>query len=124
MKSKIVLLIILITAVIFILGCGNNNEFNKDVTSIAETMCKITGVMNKLRVADPADSVLIAGLQKEEKQYESEMTTLNHEFREKYKSKLSDKKFREVYSREFRKAILKCPHLSEVDRERFKKETE
>ena len=124
MKIYSALSILLITFIIVISGCGNNNELKKDVASIADAMCKITGVMQKLRTADPADSVTIAALQLEEKQCQAEMQKRNLEFREKYKAQLSDKKFKEQYSREFRKAILNCPHLSKEDRERYEKEIE
>jgi hypothetical protein len=122
MKINSVLSILLITVIIVIWGCGENKELKKDVANVADAMCKITGVMHKLRVADPADSVAFAELQMEEKQCEIEMNILNQEFQQKYKSKLSDKKFQKEYSREIRKAILNCPHLSKEDRERYEKE--
>jgi hypothetical protein len=125
MKIRPVLSIILITVIIFISGCGDNNkELKKDVAGIAESMCRITGVMHKLRAADPADSVAFKELQKEAHQCQIEMTILNQEFQQKYKSKLSDEKFKKEYSREIRKAILNCPHLSKEDRERYQKEIE
>ena len=122
MKLRPVLSILVITVIIVISGCGNK-ELKKDVGNFAEAVCKYTGVMNKLRAAvAAADSVAIAGLQMEEKQCQTEMNILNQKFQEKYKSKLSDTTFRKEYSREIRKAILKCPHLSKEDRERFEKE--
>jgi hypothetical protein len=124
MKINFVFTILLITVIIIISGCGKKKELEKDVAGIAESMCKITGVMNKLMAADPADSAKISKLQMEEKQYQEEMQKRNLEFREKYKSQLSDKKFRDLYSREFRKAILNCPYLSKEDRERYEKEIE
>lgn len=122
MKIKPVLSILLIAVIIVISGCGNNKELKKDVTNIADAMCKITGVMHKIRAADPADSVLMADLKMEEKKWEIEMTILNQEFQQKYKSKLSDKKFQKEYAREIRKAIINCPNLSKEDRERYEKE--
>ena len=116
--------ILLIIVIIFITGCGKNKELEKDVEGIAESMCKITGVMNKLIAADPADTATISRLQTEEKQCQEEMQKRNLEFREKYKSQLSDKKFKDQYSKEFRKAILNCPNLSKEDRERYAKEVE
>lgn len=124
MKIKHILSILLIAVISIISGCGENKELKKDVANIADAMCKITGVMHKLRAADPADSVAFAELQMEEKQCEIGMTILNQEFQQKYKSKLSDKKFKKEYSREIRKAILNCPHLSKEDRERYEKEIE
>jgi hypothetical protein len=125
MKIKSVLSVSLIAAIIIVSGCkGSNKELEKDVTNIADAMCKITGVMNKLRAVNPADTVAQADLRMEEKKYEIEMTILNHEFQEKYKSQLSDKKFMKEYSIEFRKAILNCQYLSKEDRERYEKEIE
>ena len=124
MKINLLLSIILVIFIIFLSGCRNDNELKKDVADIADGMCKITGVMQELSVADPDDSVAIAKLQMDEKQCQTEMTTLTREFQEKYKSKLSDKKFKKEYSKEFRKAILNCPHLSKEDREKFEKEVE
>ena len=124
MKYSILLSLILFVFIFFLSGCGNDNELQKDIAGIADGMCKITGVMQKLSVADPADSVAIAKLQMEEKQCQTEMTALTREFQEKYKSKLTDKEFKKEYSKEFRKAILNCPHLSQEDREKFEKEVE
>jgi hypothetical protein len=124
MKIRPVLSIFLITVIIVISGCGNNKELKKDVAGIAASMCKITGVMHKLRAADPADSVAFKELQMEAKQCQIEMTILNQEFQQKYKSKITDEKFKKEYSREFRKAILNCSYLSKEDRERYEKEIE
>ena len=124
MKFNLIFSNILFIFFIFLSGCGNDNELKKDVAGIADGMCKITGVMKKLSVADPADSVAIVKLQMEEKQCQTEMTALTREFQEKYKSKLTDKEFKKEYSKEFRKAILNCPHLSQEDREKFEKEVE
>ena len=122
MKINLGFLILLITFLTVISGCGHNKELKKDVATIADGMCKITGVMNKLRAADPGDSSAIVSLQLEEKQCQEEMAILNQKFQEKYRSRLSDTTFRKEYSREIRRAILKCPHLSKEDRERFEKE--
>jgi hypothetical protein len=122
MKINSFLSILLIIVIMVFAGCGNDSELKKDVANIANGMCKITGVMQKLSTADPADSVAISELQTEEKRCQTEMTTLTREFQEKYKSSLSDKKFKKRYSREFRKAILNCPYLSKEDREKFEKE--
>jgi hypothetical protein len=124
MKINRVLSVFLILTLIVISGCGENKELKKDVTDIADAMCKITGVMNKIRAADPADTLALAEFRMEEKKLEIEMTILNHEFQEKYKSKLSDKSFQKEYAREIRKAILNCPNLSKEDRERYEKEIE
>ena len=123
MKINPGLPILLVTFLIVISGCGYNKELKKDVTAFAEAVCKYNGVMNKLKVAvESEDSAAIAKLQLEENQCQTEMNLLNRNFQEKYKSKLSDTTFRKEYSREIRKAILKCPNLSKEDRERFEKE--
>jgi len=122
MKIRPFLSILLITVIFVISGCGENKELKKDVGNIADAMCRITGAMNKERAADPADSVAFRALQMEVKQCQIEMTILNHEFQEKYKSKISDKKFMKEYSREIRKAILNCQYLSKEDRDRYEKE--
>ena len=123
MKINPGLPILLVTFLIVISGCGYNKELKKDVTAFAEAVCKYNGVMNKLKVAvESEDSAAITKLQLEENQCQTEMNLLNRNFQEKYKSKLSDTTFRKEYSREIRKAILKCPNLSKEDRERFEKE--
>jgi len=115
----------LVTLLFVISGCGHNQELKKDVTAFADAVCKYNGVMNKLKAAVEAeDSVAIAKLQLEENQCQTEMNLLNQNFQEKYKSRLSDTTFRKEYSKEIRKAILKCPNLSKEDRERFEKETD
>ena len=125
MKINPGLPILLVTFLIVISGCGYNKELKKDVTAFAEAVCKYNGVMNKLKAAvESEDSVAIAKLQLEENQCQTELNLLNSNFREKYKSKLNDTTFRKEYSREIRKAILKCPNLSKEDRERFEKESD
>jgi hypothetical protein len=122
MKINAGLYILLVTVILVISGCGENKELKKDVTNIADAMCRITGAMHKVRAADPSDSVEFAKLQSEVKQCQIEMTILNQEFQQKYKSKLGDKKFQKEYSREIRKAIINCQYLSKEDRERYEKE--
>jgi hypothetical protein len=124
MKINPFFFIILITVIIVISGCGENKELKKDVANIADAMCKITGAFHKLSEASPADSVAFEELQMEAKQCQIEMTILNNEFQQKYKSNLTNNKFKKEYSREFRKAILNCPHLSKEDREKYEKEIE
>ena len=109
---------------IYLSGCSRGSGLQKDVAEVADAMCKITGVMNKLKEADPNDSAAVARLQEEELRLESEMTKINEAFREKYKERLADDEFRKEYSREIRKAILECPYLSKEDRERFEKEVD
>ena len=120
MIKRSLLFILPVSVIITLYGCSS--AFKKDVDKVADAMCKITGVMNKLRSADLADTATLSKLQAEELRLEEEMARINQTFREKYKSKLDDKDFRKEYSREIRKAILDCPYLSKEDRARFEKE--
>jgi len=114
---------LLITASVFTLvGCSGNKELKKDAKGIADIMCKNIDVMNKLRAADPADSVQLMKLQQDAKQVQIEMTIVYQEFKEKNKNKLEDEKFNKNFARELRKSMLECPHLSAKDREAFEKE--
>jgi hypothetical protein len=122
-KKTFVSLLIPVVIIIFA-GCNKSTGFQKDVEEVADGMCRITDVMNRLRKADPSDSVTVAKLQEEEQRLEADMIRINEAFREKYKDKLTDESFRKDYSRLMRKSILKCPHLSKEDRERFEKEPE
>jgi hypothetical protein len=125
MKINSILSLLLVALVVAFSGCSQKNkELKQDVANMADAMCKITGVMNKIRAADPNDSVAQTELRMEEKQYEIEMTVLNHEFQAKYKDKLQDKDFMKEYSSEFKKAILNCKNLSKEDRDRYSKEVE
>jgi predicted small secreted protein len=123
MKKILVLLFVPLVVHVFT-GCNKSAGFQKDVEQVADGMCRIMEVMNKLQKADPNDSAGIAKLQKEKQRLETEMIRINEAFRENYKEKFSDASFLKEYSREMRKAILQCPHLSNEDRKRFEKEPE
>ncbi|MEI6455217.1 MAG: hypothetical protein WCO93_02920 [bacterium] len=117
-------LLILMTAVIFIFaGCGGvNKEIKQDARNIADAMCKNIEAMNKLKVANPADSVLVDELQMKAKQVQIEMTILYQEFKAKYKEQAKEEKFNKEFAKELRKAMLDCKALSEKEREQFEKE--
>ena len=120
MIKRCLLFILPVSVIITLSGC--RSAFKEDVDKVAAAMCKITGVMNKLRSADLADTATLSKLQAEEQRLEEEMARINEAFRQKYKTKLTDENFRKEYSREIRKAILDCPYLSKEDRARFEKE--
>jgi hypothetical protein len=124
MKINPFLSIILIFVIMVISGCGENKELNTDIATIADANCRFMNVMQKLMTSDTSDSSTIAALQLEEKQCQEEIQKKNLEFREKYKSHLSDKEFKKKYNIKFRKAILNCPYLSKEDREMYEKETD
>ncbi len=114
---------LLTIVMVFVLaGCGGNKELKKDAQDIADVMCKNIDIMNRVRTANPADSVQVAKLQQEAKQVQIEMTIVYQEFKAKNKNKLTDDKFNKDFARELRKAMLECPHLSKEDREVFEKE--
>jgi len=112
--------------IIFILtGCGEASaELKKDTKNIADVMCKNIEAMNKLRAANQNDSLQLAKLQMEAKQVQIEMTILYQEFKDKYKKKITDEKFKKSFAKELRQAMIDCPYLSAKDREQFEKETE
>jgi len=121
MKIRNTFFFLIIPGIIFLSGCGNK-ELKKDAKDIADVMCKNIEVMNKLRGADPSDTVQVGKLQKEAKQVQIEMTIVYQEFKAKYKNKLQDDKFNKDFAKELKKSMLDCPHLSAKDREAFEKE--
>jgi hypothetical protein len=123
MKKNIYFLSLLISGMFLFHACSSN-DLEKDATDIANAMCRNIDVMNKLRVADPADSSLIDMLQASAKQAQIEMTVLYSEFKEKYKKQLNDEQFNKDFSRYLRRHMLDCPHLSKEDRAQFEKELE
>jgi len=102
-------------------GCGNR-EMKEDATKVADSMCRNIDIMNKIRDADPADSVLLQKLHMQAHQLEIEMTIVYKEFGDKYGDKTKDPKFNKKFNRELRKAMLDCPSLSKKDRDLFEKE--
>jgi len=123
MKIKSILFTLITAGVFLLSGCGGvNKELKKDAKNIADAMCKNIEAMNKLKNADPGDSILVQELQEESKQVQIEMTILYQEFKDKYKEKVNEGKFNKDFAKELRKSMLDCPHLSAKDKEQFQKE--
>jgi len=122
MRMKNILLIPVAFLMIFFAGCGGvNREIKQDAKNIADAMCKNIEAMNKLRAANPGDSMLVEKLQMEAKQVQIEMTILYQEFKAKYKEQIKEEKFNKEFSKELRKAMLDCKSLSPKEREQFEK---
>jgi hypothetical protein len=125
MKHRIILLVILIGSILGISACKRENtELKRDAKEIADAMCKSMGVMNKLKTADPADSILVQNLQGEYKIIEAEMAVLYQDFRAKYGEKVATKEVSDDFRRYLSEAMLECKNLSKEDREAFEKETQ
>jgi hypothetical protein len=107
---------------VFIFSCSSNSDFKKDVAGISESMCRNIEIMNKLKAANPADSATVKKLQADAQQVQAEMKMLYKKFTTTYKDKLKDDKFNKSFSRELRKSLLDCPHLSKQERENFERE--
>jgi hypothetical protein len=123
MKSRTLLFSILLGVIIISSGCGNRS-LKRDAAKVGDAMCKNIEVVNKLRAANPSDSVTVAKIQAQVQQVQSEMATVFKEFREKYGDKTKDPSFNKEFNRELRKAMLNCPYLSKADREMFEKDLE
>lgn len=105
-----------------ITGCGNN-ELDKDIQPLAETMCKFIEIQNNLKTAiDSNDSINIQEYEAEKHKLTIEMTILNQEFQEKYGEKISDQEFGKKFRMSMNKAMIDCPHLAPEDRERMQDE--
>ena len=102
-------------------GCGNR-ELKKDAARIGDAMCRNIEILNKMKAANPADSVTMKSLRSQSNQLQNEMTIVYREFNEKYGEKVKDQKFTKKFNRELRKAMLDCPSLSKKDRELFEQE--
>ena len=97
---------IMITGVIFALamstltGCRPaDRKLKEDVEKIADVMCRSIEVMNKLKAADPADSVMVTNLQAEEQKIQTEMDVQYREFRERHAKELQEPEFNKKFSR-------------------------
>lgn len=122
MKPRVILSFILVAGIIIISGCGGENrELKKDAKHIAGAMCKNIEAMKNLRLADPADSMLIQKLQMEYEHVETEMTTLNEAFRKKWEKKAATEQFKNDFRKYLSEAMLDCKSLSKEDRESFEK---
>jgi hypothetical protein len=125
MKIKNILFILMASGIVFFTSCGGvNKEIKQDAKNIAGAMCKNIEAMNKLKAANPGDSMLVEKLQMEAKQVQIEMTILYQEFKAKYKEQLKGEKFNKEFAKELRKAMLDCKSLSPKEKEQFEKEVE
>ena len=110
-----------IGVVLLFSGCGNR-ELIEDAAKIGDAMCRNIEIMNKLKAANPTDSVTMQKLRSQAHQLQIEMTIVYKEFGDKYGDKTKDTKFNKKFNRELRKAMLDCPALSKKDREMFEQE--
>jgi len=122
MKISHILSLFLIAGIIGVSGCSSEDkELKKDAREIADVMCKSMEAMKNLRLADPADSVLVYKLQEEYQLIESDMSALYQKFRTKYGEKTTSKEFAEKFRKYLNEAMLDCKSLSKEDREAFEK---
>jgi hypothetical protein len=111
----------ILVAVLLFSGCSNR-ELKEDAAKVGDAMCRNIDIMNKMKDADPADSVTLQKLKMQAHQLQIEMTIVYKEFGDKYGEKTKDPKFNKKFNLELRKAMLDCPSLSKKDRELFEKE--
>lgn len=121
MNFKNLFLPAFIGVVLLFSGCGNR-ELKEDAAKVGDAMCRNIEIMNKIKAANPADSVTMQNLRSQAHQLEIEMTIVYKEFGDKYGEKTKDPKFNKKFNRELRKAMLDCPSLSKKDRELFEEE--
>ena len=122
MKIRVILYSILLAGIFGIPGCkGENKELKKDTKEIATVMCKSLEAMKNLKMADPADSLLVKKLQGEYKNIQKEMTIIYQKFKTKYGDKATTKEFSEEFRKYLSESILDCKSLSKEDRESFEK---
>lgn len=122
MNSTKVFLPLIFGVILLFSGCSSNNEIKKDAVQIGDAMCRNIEIMNKLRAADPNDTLATQKLHVEAKKLQTEMTILYKEFGDKYGAKTKDKDFNKIFAKELRKAMLDCPYLSKEDRAQFEKD--
>ena len=121
MNNRNSFLFVLICICLLISGCGNR-ELKKDAARIGDAMCRNIEILNKMKAANPVDSVVMNDLRSQSDKLQKEMTVLYKEFNDKYGEKIKDQKFTKNFNRELRKAMLDCPSLSKKDRELFEEE--
>lgn len=121
MNFKTFFLPTLVGVILLFSGCGNR-ELKKDAARIGDAMCRNIENLNKMRAANPADSVTMKNLRSQSDHLLTEMTIVYKEFNEKYGEKIKDQNFTKKFNRELRKAMLDCPSLSKKDRELFEQE--
>ncbi len=120
MRVKTFFLPVILGFVLILSGCGNH-ELKKEAAKVGDAMCRNIEIMNKIRDADPEDSVTLQKLQMQAHQLEIEMTIVYKEFGDKFGDKTKDPKFIKKFNRELRKTMLDCPSLSQKDRDLFEK---
>ena len=103
-------------------ACSRSKELEKDASVIADAMCRSIEIMNKLKAANPQDTMSVNNLQTSYHDLQKEMENLYSDFRKKYEKRMNDPQFNKDFSNELRKAILNCPFLSKEDREKYAKE--
>ena len=121
MKHSKLFLVLMVSFIVVLAGCGNR-EMKKDAEKIGDAMCRNIEVMNKMKSANPADSVTMKKLREQAHLLQIEMTIVYKEFGDKYGEKTKDPKFNKKFNIELRKAMLNCPSLSKQDREMFEKD--
>jgi hypothetical protein len=121
MNNKNLCLPAIISIMLLFSGCGNR-ELKEDAAKIGDAMCRNIEIMNKMKAANPMDSVTMQKLRSQAHQLQIEMTIVYKEFSDKYGDKTKDQKFNKKFNRELRKAMLDCPSLSKKDRELFEQE--
>jgi hypothetical protein len=121
MNFKNLFLLAFIGVVLLFSGCGNRG-LKEDAAKVGDAMCRNIEIMNKIKAANPADSVTMQKLRLQAHQLQIEMTIVYKEFGDKYGDKTKDPKFNKKFNRELRKAMIDCPALSQKDRDLFEQE--
>ena len=122
MKMRTITITLLAIAIVGLSGCGGA-KLKDDVVPMAETMCKFIEIKNNLKTArEEGDTLNTSKYEAEKQKITDKMTTLNSQFQEKYRDSIPDKTFGERFKLEINKAMLECPHLSEIDRESIEAE--
>jgi hypothetical protein len=121
MNFKNLFLLAFIGVVLLFSGCGNRG-LKEDAAKVGDAMCRNIEIMNKIKAANPADSVTMQKLRLQAHQLQIEMTIVYKEFSDKYGDKTKDPKFNKKFNRELRKAMIDCPSLSKKDRDLFEQE--
>lgn len=124
MKKHIVAILIFGLFLLFNAGCKTQFDVQEDAKKIGDAMCRSLEVMNKLKSADPMDTLLVSTLSAEVTNIQTEMATLYEAFNVKWGEKTKKEEFTNAFKKELRKAMLDCKSLSAEDREVFLKEIE
>ncbi|HNW72598.1 MAG: hypothetical protein PHP04_00035 [Bacteroidales bacterium] len=123
MKNRNIIFFVVILFVFALAGCNSGDrELRQDAKGIADLMCRNIESMNKLRNADPADSMMSQKLQMEAHDIQVEMTIVYQEFKKKHAEKINDAGFNKKFGQYLREAMLECKSLSKEDRAKFEQE--